>query len=434
MPYILNLLYLFAYLLLSPWLVFKAITTGKYRRGLGAKFLGLVPWRKKNSPCVWFHGVSVGEIHLLRQVIAAFHKSYPDFEIVISTTTNTGLEEAKKHFSNWITFYWPLDFTWAIKRAFRQIRPDLVVLAESELWPNFLQIAWNKKIPVAVINGRMSPKSLRRFQKVRFLTRWLFRKVSLLAMQTEPYAKGVVNLGAYPKSVQITGSVKFDGVEIDRANAKTQEMRTLLGIGPDDLVWVAGSTQAPEEKIVLDIFHRMKNETPHLKLILVPRQKERFAEVAKLLEKMALPHVRRSQLTRPLNQPENVVLLDTIGELGAVWGLADLAFVGGSLDGHRGGQNIIEPAAYGAAVLFGPHVWNFREAAQQLLNHDGAIQVNNPEELDQKLKLLCREPQLREEMGKNAKKFVLSQQGATEVTVGLLRKILEAKASKKKAA
>ncbi|MBY0526892.1 MAG: 3-deoxy-D-manno-octulosonic acid transferase [Gemmataceae bacterium] len=421
MPYLLDALYLIALTVSSPWLVYKALTTGKYRRGLLAKFFGQAPLDPDDRCCAWFHGVSVGEIHLLRPIIAAFRKRHPDWQCVVSTTTDTGFEEATKHFGDLSVFYWPLDFSWAVRRALRRVNPTLIVLAEGELWPNFLRAAAARLVPVAVVNARMSPRSFKRYRAIAPLVRPLFRRLSLVAAQTEDYAEGFRALGAEsPCRVEATGSVKYDGAASNRHNLKTQELARLLGVTSGDLVWVAGSTQAPEEQRVLDIFRRAKAEHPDLRLILVPRQRERFDEVADLLQHSGQPFVRRSTLTKPLAKAADIVLVDTIGELGAVWGLADLAFVGGSLDGRRGGQNMIEPAAYGAAVVFGPHVWNFRDTVARLLDARAAEQVWDAANLETTVRRLLADPVARQRLGMAARQLVQKQQGATERTLDLL--------------
>jgi 3-deoxy-D-manno-octulosonic-acid transferase len=421
---LLNLIYLIALLVLSPWLVYKAIATGKYRRGLAAKFLGSAFRRANVRPCAWFHGVSVGEIHLLRQLVAAFRRRHPDWECVISTTTDTGLEEARKNFPDLAVFFWPLDFTWAIRRALRRVNPQLVILAEGELWPNFLAAAKERGVPVAVVNGRMSPRSFRNYRRLGWLVRGAFHHVHLFAVQTEEYRDNLIALGTAPERVQVTGNVKFDGVNADRANARTRELATLLGAQPNQLIWIAGSTQAPEEQIALEIFRRLQTKHPKLRLVLVPRQRDRFDEVAALLRQSGQPFIRRSTLVDPVLPGTDVILMDTIGELGALWGLADVAFVGGSLDGRRGGQNMIEPAAYGAAVVFGPHVWNFRDIAARLVEAGAAVQVPDAVALEDTVTRLLADAGERQRLGLAARQFVRQQQGATERTMDLLDRLL----------
>ncbi len=430
MPYLLNVLYLLALLALSPWLLYKALTIGKYRRGLWEKLSGSVSHSALRTPhsalkkVAWFHGVSVGEIHLLQQVVARFRQRHPDWHCVISTTTDTGFEEARKRFPDLAVFYWPFDFSWAVRRALRRVKPSLVVLAEGEIWPNFVLAAKQRDVAIAVINGRMSPRSFRRYSLVRGLVRHLFKRIDLFAVQTQEHAAGFRALGAVSERVVVTGSVKYDGVATDRRNPRTQELGRLLQVKESDLIWIAGSTQAPEEEIALDIFRRAKAKYSNLRLFVVPRQKERFEEVGALLRRSGLPFLRRSELTGPVSDRTAVILVDSMGELGGLWGLADVAFAGGSLDGRRGGQNMIEPAAYGAAVVFGPHVWNFRDTAARLVAAGAAIQVSHAAALDLVMHRLLSDAQERQRLGSAAQQLVRSQQGATERTIEALERLL----------
>jgi len=429
MTYLLNALYLGALAVLSPWLLVKALTTGKYRRGLGPKLCGTPAsaFRPKQAPRVWFHGVSVGEIHLLRTVVAAFRRHHPDWDCVISTTTDTGHDEARKAFPDLVVFWWPFDCSWAVRRTLRAVQPDLVILAEGEIWPNSVCLARQQGIPVAIVNGRLSPRSAARYQWLAPLVRPLFAQLDLIAMQTEQYAAYVRALGAVPERIVVTGNIKFDGVTLERANPKTQALAQLLHIQPGDLVWIAGSTQAPEEQLTLDLYRQLQAEFPRLRLCLVPRQRDRFEEVAGLLARSGLLYVRRSSLTgqtTPADLRSAVLLVDTIGELGALWGLADVAFVGGSLDGRRGGQNMIEPAAYGAAVVFGPHVWNFRETAAQLVDAGAAVQIEDAAGLAATIRRLLADAEERHRLGTAAQRFVRTQQGATERTLACLEPLL----------
>jgi len=426
MSYILNALYLFALIVLSPWLLYKAIRTGKYQERLWDRCLGTAPdLPSPTRPRVWLHGVSVGEIHLLRQLVAAISQRHPDWEIVLSTTTDTGFEEAKKNFPTLPLFSFPFDFSWAVAAAMQHVKPSLIVLAECELWPNFLAAARHLRIPVMVANGRMSPRSAGRYRKLKWLARPLLSSLDLIAVQSEQYAKVFRELGVSGERVHVTGSVKYDGAQSDRQQPKTQELRQLLGIANDSLVWVCGSTQAPEEALALDIYRRLRTRFPTVRLILVPRQRERFDEVASLLERDQVAFVRRSTLRGEVPS-DAVILLDTIGELSAVWGLADVAFVGGSLDGKRGGQNVIEPAAYGAAVLFGPYVWNFADPVRMLLASKAAIQIKDAKELETAVRRLLTDGSERQRLGNAARQLVRSQQGATGHTIALIEKLLHA--------
>lgn len=419
MAYLLNALYLAALVLLSPWLGYKALTTGKYRRGLLSKFFGNAPRRTDSASCAWFHGVSVGEVYLLRQVVSRFQAHHPDWECVISTTTDTGFAEARKSFPDRAVFYWPLDFTWAVRRALRRVNPSIVILAESELWPNFIAAARQRGVPVALINARVSPRSLKRYARLKSIMQPLLMRIDVIAAQTPEYAEALRSLGAAPERVHVTGSVKFDGVHMDRYHPAVRALHLHLDVADDDLILVAGSTQAPEEAIILEAFKKLKARYAGLRLFLVPRQRERFNEVAGLLERSGQPFVRRSAMTESVDRSA-VVLVDTIGELAHLWGLAHVAYVGGSLDGRRGGQNMIEPAAYGAAVVFGPHVWNFADAARRLVDCGGAVQIADAAGLERALDELLGDAARRARHGQAARQFVLQQQGATERTIALL--------------
>jgi 3-deoxy-D-manno-octulosonic-acid transferase len=442
--FLLDVAYLLALVFASPWLCYKAITSGKYRAGWIQKLLGLAPLRTDDGPCLWFHAVSVGEVLLLRRVVAELSRQRPDVEMVISTTTNTGMEVAVKEFGQHTLFYFPFDFTWAVRRAIARVRPDVVVLAELELWPNFIAAAKRFGARVAVINGRISPRSHRGYRRVRFLFRSLLRRLDTVAVQTPQYADRFIDIGARPDCVTVTGSVKYDGVETDRTNAATARLRDLFRLGPDELVWVAGSTSEPEEQLVLDAYERLRANNPALRLILVPRHKERFDDVARLVQDRGHSVVRRSRLDRSqqnsvlgtrsavpsTHQPgpqSSIFLVDTIGELSAVWGLADIAFVGGSF-APRGGQNMIEPAGYGAAVVFGPGVWNFQDTVDHLLACGGAVQVATPDELTTTIGRLLGDAAGRAELGAAARRFVQGQHGATARTVELLDRLLPAPA------
>lgn len=429
MSIILNGLYFLVLLVASPWLAFKALTTGKYRRGVVSRFLGLAPELSPARQRLWFHGVSVGEILLLRPLIARIRHRYPDWEIVVSTTTASGMEVARKHYPNLTVFWFPLDFTWAVRRALQAVKPTLVLLAELELWPNFIQAAKAQGALVAVINGRVSSRSHAGYRRIRWFTRRMLRQMDLLAVQNKTYADRLSDLGARWDQIQVTGSIKYDGVQTVRQNLKTVQLRKLLGLEaaagePPPLVWVVGSTQAPEEKWALEIYREAKRRHPELRLVLVPRHPERFDEVARLLRHSGLPFERRSQMMPDVHEVDAVLLVDSVGELGAIWGLADLAFVGGSF-APRGGQNMIEPAAYGVATIVGPHTWNFKDTVEQLLAQRALIQVADQEQWRAEMLRLLADPAARQDLGMRASDFVLSQQGAADRTLDLIRGLLK---------
>ena len=436
MRWLLNALYLLVMALLSPWLAWRAAKTGRYRRDLAAKLLGKMPppfsrdaealrsgaraVPEQSRTTVWFHGVSVGEIHLLVTVVAAYRKRHPNAQCIVSSTTDTGLAEARARFADCTVVAWPFDFSWAVANALNTVRPSLIVLAEAEMWPNFLAAATARNIPVAVINARMSPRSFGRYRRVAGLARrLLFRNVGVIGVQSAEYAERFRQLGM--DRVRVTGSVKYDGAVGDRDTPKGRELKRLLNV---PLLLVAGSTHAPEEALVLDAFRQLRVRFPRLHLLLVPRHPDRFAEVAGLVEASGLLFVRRSHIVEPLAEPPPVILLDTVGELGAAWGLADVGYVGGTLDGKRGGQSMIEPAGYGVPTAFGPHVWNFRDAARRLIEAGGATMVRDANELVPALKAILEDGAKRAAMGAAARQLVREQQGATARTLDLLDELL----------
>lgn len=433
MRWFLNAVYAMLLTVLSPLIAFRMWRHQRYRRGLAEKLLGQVSVQLDGRPVVWFHAVSVGEVIQLQKVVEDFRRqSLNRFLICVSTSTDTGWELAQKRFPDCQVTWFPLDFSWAVRNAIQRIQPSLVVLMELELWPNFLAECYRKLVPVAVINARMSERSHRGYRRFRFLLTPLLSRLSLVAAQSTTYAARLQSLGVPRDRSSVTGSVKFDGVETSRDNAKTSVLRTLFGLTSSDIVFMAGSTQDPEEQLAIQSWRRLRKSHANLRLILVPRHKERFEEVAALVEAAGLPLLRRSQLqdsSAPLMKKERpVLLLDTIGELSACWGLADIAFVGGSF-GNRGGQNMMEPAAYGSCVIFGPNTWNFRDIVECFRDADGCIQMNHPEQLAETIDKLLMDPSRRADLGTNAQRVVLKQQGATSLTSSLLLDVLNAQPS-----
>jgi 3-deoxy-D-manno-octulosonic-acid transferase len=419
-----DLAYLLALVLATPWLVYRAMTTGRYRRGWNEKFLGRLPVRSAARKCAWFHAVSVGEVNQLAPLLAEFHGRHPDWDVVVTTTTDTGMEVARRRYAEHTVAYLPLDFSWAVSVAFRRLQPNLLVLVELELWPNLLTTARRLGVPVAIVNGRISDRSFRTYQRVqRFLRPW-FRGLNLVAAQSSLYAERFQTLGAAPESVRVTGSIKFDGIVTDRHNERTTALRSRLGWPTDVPVFVAGSTQEPEEELAIGVYQRLLGEFPDLRMILVPRHPERGDSIAGFLDASGARWTRRSTWdNKPPMADDRVVLVDIVGELGAWWGLADVAFVGGSL-GNRGGQNMIEPAAYGAAICFGPNTWNFRDVVALLLAEQAAVVVPDSAALESFARAMLADPLTRERLGHRAQQLVLRHAGATARTVDLLDRVV----------
>ncbi len=427
---LLNAVYLTLLIVASPWIVWTALRHGKYREGFAEKLLGRVPRRAGQGPCVWLHAVSVGEVNLLETTLAEIACRHANWDLVISTTTKAGYDLACRKYAEHTVFYCPLDFTWAVRAAMRRVRPDLLVLAELELWPNLIRAAKQSGARVAIINGRLSDNSFRGYRRLRPLVRHVLRQIDVVAAQNEETADRFRRLGA--TAVTVTGSLKFDGARTDRENVQTRELRELAGLSPEDVVLLAGSTQEPEEAYALDIYRRLAAEYPRLRLVLVPRHPERFDEVAELLDQSGLPYIRRSEFKQSQipNPKSQIILVDTIGELGAWWGLTTIGFVGGSF-GSRGGQNMLEPAAYGVATCFGPNTWNFRDIVSQLLAAEGAVVVGDRDQFEEFVRRALADPEWAQDLGQRARRLVLSGQGATARTVDLLAPLVGKGATEK---
>ena len=305
----------------------------------------------------------------------------------------------------------------------QRIRPDLLVLAELELWPNLIRESHRRGTSVAVVNGRLSERSARGYGRVRRFVGPLLRCIDLIAVQSEEYAARFIELGADPNVVQVTGSMKFDGAQTNRANETTSRLRQLTGIDDRDIVFLAGSTQSPEEELSIATYRTLKDEFANLRLILVPRHPERFAEVAQLLDRSGLPWQRRSKLPESRNADARILLVDSMGELSAWWGCAHIGYVGGSM-GKRGGQSMIEPAAYGVAISFGPKTHNFRDVVRLMLARQAAVVVQDGGELTAFVESCLRDRNRMQALGTRAQALVSEQLGATAKTAALLSWLL----------
>jgi 3-deoxy-D-manno-octulosonic-acid transferase len=421
--YALNAIYLVVLLLLLPLIAWIAVRHGKYREGWSQKLFGRVPRRDSDRRCIWFHAVSVGEVNLLRTVLPAVRQRFSGWDIVVSTTTKTGFELLKTQQPELLTFYCPLDFTWAVAAAMRRIRPSALVLTELEVWPNLIDAAEQSGAEVALINARLSEKSHRGYCRVRWFMKRVLQKIDMIAVQDEQYRLRFLSLGADPAKIHVTGSIKFDGAETQRANSLTLDLARRWDVNASDVVLLAGSTQAPEERLAFEAFRELKRDHPEARLVLVPRHPQRFDEVAKFLDDVQADWIRRSMLDETSRPRTDVLLVDTIGELRGWWGLAHAGFVGGSL-GSRGGQNMIEPAAFGVPVCFGPQTQNFRDVVQMLLAADAAKVIQDGDELRDFWRKTIEDSAMATTMGQRARQVVLEQQGATKRTIDWLSTLL----------
>lgn len=422
LSWLFNAVYLGALLAWSPLILWQRWIQGKKRGGWGDRLWGpqlaadSSAVEQQDAPVLWLHAVSVGEVNLLATLVPALRERFPNFRFVISATTDTGLALARERFPTETVFRFPLDFSWAMARVLKQLRPAAVVLAELEIWPNLLRLLHTAQTPVIVVNGRLSEKSFARYRWLRWLMSPVFRNLSLVLVQTEAYRERFMALGVSKKRCRVTGSIKFDSARMDRDNPATAALRNWAGIKDADVVWLAGSTSAPEEEYVLQVFQRQRASCPRLRLILVPRHRERFEEVAQLCAATDLKFIRRSQTSSAAAPTWDVLLGDTIGELSAWWGVAQIGFVGGSM-GSRGGQSMIEPAGYGVAMCFGPNTSNFRDVVTLLLSSAAAEVVKDIRELETFVQRCYADENYRAVLGQNAQAIAKSQTGATIRTI-----------------
>ncbi len=421
-----NLIYLLLLAAMLPWLWWRRIKTGRYRSGLKQKLLGLDDSTDDPRPLIWLHGVSVGEVQLLHPLLTRWREQRPELKFAVSTTTESGMELACKLFSSAAdvrVFFFPLDFTWAVARTLEVLKPQVLVLGELELWPNLIDACRRRCVKVAVINGRLSVRSFGRYRRLSWLTRGMFTKLSLVAAQSESNAERFRECGAEATTC-VTGSIKFDNVAFDRHAPQVEQLRELVGLTAAQRVWVMGSTQTQEELPAVKAWQELQPEFPQLKLIVVPRHPDRFEQVAEELAATGVRLLRRSELTDAvLHDAWDVLLVDSVGELKWWWGLAEIAIVGGSF-GARGGQNMLEPAAYGANVAFGPNTSNFRDIVELLLSGDAASKLNSLEEIAPWVRAQLLDPHAGQQRGQRARELIASGQGALQRTLEALKELI----------
>ena len=409
-------------LLSLPFWVYQMVRHGKYRRGFSER-MGKVPLRLKSAAgqrIVWIHAVSLGEVLAVVGLVGQMRRRFPQHRVVISTTTDTGQDLALKRFGAENVFYFPMDFAFSVRAYMRALRPELVVLAETEFWPNFLRIAHASGARLAVVNARISDRSWPRYRRFRWALGRVLADVDLFLTQTEEDRARLKSIGADASLAQVTGNLKFD-LTLPAPPPIVETLRRALaaeGAGP---VLVCGSTVEDEEPPLLRAFENLLVSHPRAVMILAPRHPERFEGVAGLLQEMGMSRHRRS-LWQGEPLAGGVLLVDTIGELAALYALADVAFVGGSLV-PRGGHNIIEPAQHGVAIVTGNHTENFRDIVGLFQSRD-AVRIVGLAELPLVLMQLVDNDVERMALGRRAKETVLSQMGATLRTVEALQIVL----------
>jgi 3-deoxy-D-manno-octulosonic-acid transferase len=447
-----------------PYFAYQAFVNKKYfsnlRERLGKLPPGLAGLADHPAPAIWVHAVSVGETLAAKPLVTALHKRLPQFRVVVSTTTMTGQAVARSRITGASGFcYFPLDWRFSVRRALNTIRPEAVVLMESELWPNFLNECHARHIPVIVANGRISDRSFVRWSRFGILARRMFQQVSCFAMQTSADAERAVKLGAIAGNVFVSGNIKYDcGDDIlaPEVAATAQSIEEALSLDQPPLI-VAGSTCDGEEEILLEALENIRKieGLERVRMLLAPRHPERFDSVVRLLEASRLSYKRRSDAVlqtevaaevagataarsprsktvagRPHGEPQpDVILLDSIGELAGLYRFASVVFVGGSLIA-KGGHNLLEPATFAKAIVVGPHMENFREITDEFIRRDAIVQLHGTTErelvgeLRDTLSLLLTDDQRRQRLGENALAAVTENRGATLRTSDAIEKLI----------
>lgn len=430
-----NLLLHLYFVITLPFYIIKFFTKEKYRGGLKHR-LGFVP-KFEQKPRVLVHAVSVGEFLAAVPLINIIKERFLEYELVISTTTTTGNKVAKKHLKDLdksspcaqeldkIIFF-PLDFSWAVNRFFNRVSPDIIVLVETELWPNFLRTANKNNIPVIVVNGRISAHSFKNYSKFKKIFVKIGNTIFTWGMQFNKDAKRLEELGINPEKIHVTGSLKFDSVLQRIQNiCSADELKDKFGLTKETLVLVGGSTHNGEERILLDLYQDLKDNFTKLILIIAPRHPERIKELKILVDSYRLNYILKSNLISETKLSNyEVVLVDTLGELISIYSLADVVFVGKSIK-KGGGQNILEPAALGKAVICGPLMDNFREITSFLVENNGVIQVRNEKQLEDVIRDLLNSQEKRNALGRKAKELVRSASSVTERDMDLIEKVIK---------
>ncbi len=434
MYFVYSLLILVFGIVASPYLAYQAIRYKKYISSLSQR-MGYLPvsFNLDGEESIWIHAVSVGEVLTARALIADLKRRYPHFRIFLSTTTLGGQQVARRNVQDVdAVFYFPFDLAFIVRRTLRLVKPRVFIMMETEIWPNLLRACKTLGVATVMVNGRISSRSYPRYRLVRPFMRNVLMHVDKFCMQSEESARRIIDIGADPAKVTVTGSLKFDSLDVPGAS-------TIEGRGQNRVlryfrmtsgrpVIVAGSTMRGEEEPLLQAFRRLKRSVTNPLLVLAPRNPERFGEVVQMSRTHAFVTVRRSDLPIDAEPRAEVVVLDTVGELAQVYQIATAVFVGGSLV-DTGGHNILEPAVFGKPIVFGPHMQNFKEIAATFIAHDAAVQIPNARALEDALLALLIDPVRRARLGAAARALVESNRGAKEKSLAVIGQVLPLRGS-----
>jgi 3-deoxy-D-manno-octulosonic-acid transferase len=433
MYFLYSFLTLVVFVVLSPCFLYQAIRHNKYISSLGQR-LGYLPvsLNVDGEESIWIHAVSVGEALTARALAADLKERYPRLRLYLSTTTIAGQHVARRSLQHVdAVFYFPFDWAFIVKRTLNIVRPRVFVMMETEIWPNLLRQCRARGVKTVLINGRISSRSYPRYRLIRPFFRRVLADIDRFCMQSDESARRIVELGADQSKVTVTGSLKFDSLEMPAVVSHGRPRERVLRffrLSSNRMVLVAGSTVRGEEPAVLKAFSRLKGASPSALAILAPRQPERFGEVERLARESGFVTARRSDLPIDTEPRADVVVLDTIGELAQLYQVATVVFVGGSLVDH-GGHNILEPAVFGKPILFGPHMQNFKEIVDAFVGNDAAVQVGSERDLEQAMVSLATDPVRRAKLGAAARALVEANRGAKDKTLAVIADLLPPSAS-----
>jgi 3-deoxy-D-manno-octulosonic-acid transferase len=412
----------------SPYLIYQAVRYRKYVASLPQR-LGYLPlsFNLDGDESIWIHAVSVGEVLTARALLPELRQRYPRLRIFLSTTTMTGQEIARNNLQYAdAVFYFPFDFAFIVNRTLRLVRPRLFIMMETEIWPNLLRACRRAGIKTILVNGRISSRSYPRYRLVRAFFRRVLADVDRFCMQSDESARRIIDIGASPDRVSVTGSLKFDSLELPGSPTADRGRNRVLRyfrITPARPVIMAASTRKGEEHFVLEAFQRIRSTMSNALLIIAPRKPEQWDEVEQTARRAGWNVTRRSELRVDDEPRQDVVLLDTIGELAQLYQVATVVFVGGSLV-DTGGHNILEPAVFGKPIVFGPYMQNFAEIAKAFLDNAAAVQVRNGRELETALRELLGDPVRRASLGAAARALVEANRGARTKTLSTIAQLL----------
>jgi 3-deoxy-D-manno-octulosonic-acid transferase len=423
-----SFLTLAGFLVVSPYFLYQAVRYKKYIGSLRQR-LGFLPisFNIDGEESIWIHAVSVGETLTARALAGELKARYPRLRLFLSTTTMAGQQVARHSLQNVDgVFYFPFDWTFIVRRTLTLVKPRVFVMMETEIWPNLLRECRKRGVKTVLINGRISSRSYPRYRLIRPFFRGVLADVDRFCMQSEESVRRLIDLGADPSRITMTGSLKFDSLELPSATSHGKPRERVLRffrISPNRQVVVAGSTLRGEEGPVLRAFARVKKASPSALAILAPRQPERFGEAERLARDAGFVTIRRTELPIDAEPRADVVVLDSIGELAQIYQLATAVFVGGSLVDH-GGHNILEPAIFGKAIIFGPHMQNFKEIADTFLANGAAVQVQSDRELEEVLLGFLSDPVRRARLGAAARALVEANRGAKDKTLAVIAELV----------